>query len=633
MDVSVNTINGCKWRISEKFWAGILLLSLVCLTLSSCGGGGGSSASPNITPESSSETPSRNSSYNFANQPALKTIKADRAWAKIRQKYGANTAAGSGYTLGAIDSGIDSGHSYFAGKKIDEVFLLDATDEDGSTLSHGTAVASTMVGSPNDLQQGARGVAWGADITMFAIPVGSRPNPKRFTPVSLSYLSQWNQLTNWPKVVNDAVTWSNNGRSLDFVNVSLGFHGMIDLYSEADLTANFNNVINAIKQSGSNNKTVFVWSAGNGHGQPCDPSEFPNSHRHLCTNGRVNAVSPNVQAGLPARFPELKANLIAVVAVDGSGNIASFSNRCGIAMDSCIAAPGTNINVAYFGPDIEQNPVRGTTTGNGTSFAAPLVTGGLGIMKHYFRNQLSNTALVTRLYATANKSGIYANKQIYGQGLMDHNAAVSPVGSTTLRVGNQVKDSVISLDSTWLNLSSAFGDSLTQSFSNQEIVAFDQLGAPFWYSLGATTRTLNRPSIQSRLKQFMKSTYSNGREFGVFRPALGTLSTRQFKPNSDRLSIGFMDTPDFLDDGGHLALLGQAIALNRPISDESAFSLFSTEGGWSKTKSAGMEFASRPFKSPIPFRMGIVAERESLLRSSASGAFGRMSGNSAFIGL
>ena len=120
-------------------------------------------------------------------------------------------------------------------------------------------------------------------------------------------------------------------------------------------------------------------------------------------------MSPVVMAGLPARFPELRENLIAVVSVDGDENIAIDSNRCGIAADWCIAAPGDGIRAAYFGP-FQGRIIRSSTIVHGTSYAAPMVTGGLAVMKHFFRNQLSNTALVERLYATAKKTGKHANR-------------------------------------------------------------------------------------------------------------------------------------------------------------------------------------------------------------------------------
>ena len=582
----------------------------------------------------------------FTNLWGLKEINAHYAWAKLELKHGKGTAPGDGITLGAVDTGIDQDHPAFVGKTVTEEFitvlLRRAKEEDGSRRSHGTAVASIMVANPSQSfitrTTGTRGVAWGADIAMFAVPTGSGAG--NFVPIRLSEMKIWDHLLGWPAIIKAVTGWSNSGRSLDFVNVSLGFSSIIDMYTKAELTTNFSTTINALKQSGSSSKTVFVWSAGNGHGASCDKSDFFMGYKDLCVEQiddqgmvtwKVNAVSASVLSGLPVRFPELKEVLIAVVAVDSNGDIASFSNRCGIAWESCIAAPGKDIRAAYFGPDQGQD-IRRSMSYNGTSVASPMVTGGLAVMKHFFRSQLSNAALVKRLYATANKSGKYADQAIYGQGLMDLDKAVSPIKFTTLALGNRVGDGGISLSSTSLNLGAAFGDGLTQSFANQEIVAFDQLGAPFWYSLGSLAGTRSGPSIQSQLTKFISST-ENDREFGIFRPTLGALPTEHSTLNSDRLSLGLMDTPDLVDDGGHLSLLGGAVALNRSVSDKMGFSLFSSEGNGDQARVAGMEFVSRPSKRNIAFRSGVVAERQSLLRSSAAGAFGRMSGNSVFAGL
>ena len=114
-------------------------------------------------------------------------------------------------------------------------------------------------------------------------------------------------------------------------------------------------------------------------------------------------------------------------------------------------------------------------------------------MKHFFRGQLSNTALVERLYATANKSELYNDKSIYGQGLMDLDAAVSPVGITYVALGNRVNNGEkVSVDDTSLVLGTAFGDGLYQALAGQQIAAFDQLGAPFWYSLDEFARARSR---------------------------------------------------------------------------------------------------------------------------------------------
>ena len=49
----------------------------------------------------------------------------------------------------------------------------------------------------------------------------------------------------------------------------------------------------------------------------------------------------------------------------------------------------------------------------------------------HFEGQLGSQEIVSRLFATANKNGVYADKAIYGQGLMDLNAATEPVGQVS----------------------------------------------------------------------------------------------------------------------------------------------------------------------------------------------------------
>ena len=620
--------------MSMKGIGSLLIFSV--LVLNGCGGGGGAASTPAsidcaptvegcLTPaEYRERIENLQKNYTnraeFTNQWGLATINADTAWAKLQLKHGLDTAPGSGITLGAIDSGIDQGHPVFKDKRIHEQFLDGARDEDGSQGSHGTAVASVMVARPpSDSSQFALGVAWGADIAMFALPLGTAPSI--YTPIRPDEIDD----DRWANIINTVIGWSDRGRSLDFVNASVGHQGIIDLYSKSNLDLYFKDTVNAIAQRGSSSKTVFVFAAGNSHVYPCREDDFMPEHKDLCDGGSVNAKSVSLVAGLPARFPELRGNLVAVVAIVEHGIIAPDSNRCGIAADWCIAAPGYGINVAFSRQQ--------STIVSGTSFAAPMVTGGLAVMKHFFRDQLSNTALVERLYATANKSELYDDKSIYGQGLMDLDAAVSPVGFTYAALGDRVNNGQkVSMDGTSLVLGTAFGDGLSQAFAGQQIAAFDQLGAPFWYSLDEFARTRSSPSIQSRLAKFMSST-KNDHEFGIFRPALGALPAEHSASNSNRLSLGLMDTPALVNDGGHLSLLGRAVALNRSVSDKSTFRLYSTEGNGDQARVAGMEFVSRTPGKPIAFRSGVVAERKSVLRSAAAGAFGRMSGNSVFVGL
>ena len=564
----------------------------------------------------------------FRNQPALNTINANSAWAKIQLKYGTGVNPGSGVTVGLIDSGIDTRHPMFAGKTVFEHHFSGTPEETGETeSSHGTAVASIIAASPRAstiAQGGSRGVAWGAEIAMFAVPTSSGGGD--YDPIDLPEIRSTD--ATWAARVNYVANWRN--RTLDFVNISLGFQGIIDQYSASSLRNNFRNTINALAQSGSSNKTVFIWSAGNGYGRDCDVADFSGSS-NICVNGKVNAKSPQVLAGLPARIPELRANNVAVVAVDQSGDIASFSNRCGIAANWCIAAPGVGINAAYFGPK-DGDPIKGLATYSGTSIAAPMVTGGLALMKHLFRSQLSNTALVSRLYATANKSGRYANSLVYGQGLLDLDAATSPVEFTNIQTGSQVGSTGFSLQRSNLNLGTAFGDAIGDSLAGQEIVAFDALGAPFWYDFQHLTPTDSGPSLSQRLNSFMNSIHYHNPS-GVSQPTLAALPDNSVVRNSAKTNLSFIDGPGLTDEGGHLSLAGGALMMNRAVSDQFEFGYFTSEPVRLNSPVSGMEIVFHNSSLPFTLRSGLVSEQETLLGSSGSGAFGSMAGRSAFFGV
>ena len=579
----------------------------------------------------------------FKNQWGLTAIRADRAYAQLELEHGAGTEPGAGQTVGVIDTGIDTGHPMFAGKRVTEHFFSGATDETGDEVSHGTAVASVIVGLPSAAftarVNAGRGVARGADVAMFALRAGSGGGD--YIPISLADLNGVDD--RWASRINHVAAWSSGGRSIDFVNVSVGFTGIVEQYSAQNLRNNFGDVIAALAQAGAADKTVFVWAAGNAHGDPCDGADFT-GNPDLCVdvngNRQVNAKSPEILAGLPARISELRGHSIAAVAVapdsdgDGDYEIASFSNRCGIAARWCIAAPGVRVRVAYFGPDPDDNSpgVRGAYTANGTSFAAPMVTGGLVAMKHYFRSQLSNTVLVARLLATANKQGIYSNSSIYGRGLMDLAAATTPVGVTSVALGTRVSGPGSSLAETRVEPGGALGNGLARALSGREIAAFDTLGAPFWFRLDDLAGDSPDPSMRARLRSFMAPRRA-GAESGVLQPGMAALTGGDGGAGAGGLRLGVLQAPVLGSDGGHISLAGQALTLGTVGQGALGVAAFSTEGMDGQAPASGATLSWQPPGSPLGLRGGLVAERETLLGSTSSGAFGRVSGSSAFAGV
>ena len=304
------------------------------------------------------------------------------------------------------------------------------------------------------------------------------------------------------KLPEDGGVWAwHSSRGIDFLNLSLGVTGIIENYSEEVLREHFEPTVAAIAQEGSEDKIILVWAAGNSNGVKCD---IPISQ---CVDGAVEASSVDLLQGLASRFPELRANTVGVVAVrPEDGLIADFSNRCGIAADFCLAVPGQHVQVACFGPGPEGEPgFRASIPLSGTSFAAPMVTGGLALMKQYFRSQVSNTDLLARLLETADRSGPYADASIYGRGLLDLGAATSPVDEPVVALGNRVNGPSAALHRTSLQAGPAFGDAFAASLAHRELAAFDRLGAPFWYDAGNFTAAASEPSLSARLRDFQRT--------------------------------------------------------------------------------------------------------------------------------
>ena len=553
---------------------------------------------------------------NFQTQWGLATINASLAYGHVELLKGASAAPGAGVTIGFIDTGIDDQHPVFAGKTITERLLSGASQETGDRVSHGTAVASIAAGGRIGGSDAAHGVAWGADIAMFAISAGTGNNV--YNPISLASLLALD--SGWAARFGTVLGWRSGSRKVDILNLSVGYSGLIDIYSEADLRANLGTVIAAIAQAGSTDKTIFVWSAGNANGDDCQPN-----HAN-CVNRKLNAVSVNILAGLVARIAELQGHSVAVAALNSGGAIASISNRCGIAAAYCIAAPGEDMTLAYFGPDSMGDPIRGYRTSRGTSYAAPMVAGGLAVMRQLFRDQLSNPELLSRLFATADKTGIYATGSIYGQGKMDLGAATSPVGVLDVPIlFGTTTAAHASLNSTGLRLGAAFGDGLAEALDGGEFMALDDFGAPFWYGLGNFAATTDGPSMAARLRSFLGPRTSAGWPSGAVGAGSGP------GPGTLGMSAGVLRMPTAAGNG-HLALAEGAVMVSAFERGGLSATAFTTGPLRPFMPATGAVLGWRPERLPVGFTAGWIDERETLLGSFGQGAFGGLSAGTAFVG-
>ena len=108
--------------------------------------------------------------------------------------------------------------------------------------------------------------------------------------------------------------------------------------------------------------------------------------------------------------------------------------------------------------------------------AAPHVSGALAALKSLFPN-LSYQDSRDRILFTADDSGIYADETIYGQGLLDLDAASRPVGGTGFALGTYDAGAVVSTAGASVNLPSG---AISRYLAGRNVLILDNYQrAPF----------------------------------------------------------------------------------------------------------------------------------------------------------
>ncbi len=138
----------------------------------------------------------------------------------------------------------------------------------------------------------------------------------------------------------------------------------------------------------------------------------------------------------PARHAKdgwANGQIIAVGAVDANNVIASFSNRAGDTMNYYLVAPGVSIYSTYTTLNRRTKKyVAGYATGSGTSMATPYVTGAVALIKSGW-TYLDAPTIANILFTSAMDLGVAGTDPVYGRGLLDLQAALSPLGGLSIQ--------------------------------------------------------------------------------------------------------------------------------------------------------------------------------------------------------
>jgi len=525
-------------------------LALVLVTLISCGGGGGggSNNTPVVsqTPTPPSTPPSLSFDelkeqyegyYEYQSQWGLNMVNASSAYAR--------GATGAGITIGITDSGLDNSHIEISATRLSANSALSYSNYTPNTRQkrHGTMVASVAAGKQDKTDiTPMHGVAFEADVLFVAIQL-AEPDPD-YDPVDIGDDDGSGNVSGAPDFTGIDNFFSQlfeiyNDYDVDIVNNSYGYSGNINDYTEAQVRYAFPNTIAEMSQAGTpdSEKTIYVWAAGNAGGY---------------ADQGVDYSSPELLPGMAHYIPEIQGHSIAVVSLDENGQISDFSSRCGVAQDYCIAAPGGRITAAYptstsdtgiyigntnddnYNNCITDNSCYAVTSG--TSFAAPFVSGGLAVIADHFEGQLGSQEIVSRLFATANKKGVYADKAIYGQGLMDLDAATEPVGQVSAMMSLSLSGPMAPAIFSNIQLTSpSFGDAITNGIGNHSVIFFDALDAPFRRSLSSLVsdyrnQIINMDGFRSIQNPISQRVITNESEFEIGGLSIENLSGELVTP-------------------------------------------------------------------------------------------------------
>lgn len=362
---------------------------------------------------------------------------------------------GKGVTLGLIDNPILTSHVQFAGKTVlqDGPTALEADSSSFKDGFHGTAVASVMVGNGQDGQM--TGFAPGANLFAGGLYYTQPLN--------------WSQLATY---MNDAAS-----HKVLAINNSWGLSG--STVANTDYTSLFSapdaqSYLTALQNYAKSGVIVFA------------------------VQNDYTATSVNAMAGLPKAYPSLQGSWIAVInaiptisfAANGDSTITGatrISAPCAEAAQYCIAANG-QVKVA----DYTANSAYGA--GMGASFAAPQVTGALGLLAEAFPT-LTPQQLRDRLLATAydgffTPTGsvtfapgvVHGYNSEFGMGFLDLKAALLPIGQTSVPTASGQQ---IAVGQAAIVTSAASGNAVAKALAPAHVIALDSLAGSF--TIPATT--------------------------------------------------------------------------------------------------------------------------------------------------
>ena len=472
-------------------------------------------------------------------------------------------------TLGAIyDSGIDLGHIDVGGIRLDLSHSYVGNPTDLSELEgergHGTHVYGIAGATRNGV--GIHGVAPDAEFMIFKVAEGSS--------LSNNFADALRRVTaGGASAMNNS--WGPELTISDFPSIDA-----ILAVLSPDLVEQLRNAAQA--------GVSVIFATGN--------------------EGRRDT---QFWGGLPIALPELDGTWLAVTALDDASDLPSAklwseANRCGSAMNWCLAAPGTNITSLRVG--------GGTIADTGTSMAAPHVMGAVLVLKSQFP-ELTAPEVHQVLFDTAVDLGDPGVDPVFGQGALNLGEAMTPQGQLVVELGPQVDQSTAPLSSSWIAESAITGGVLAAAMSDQRVLVTDGYDRGYFASLGPMVAT-GSFSVSPDMQAGLASAFAPPRDPDLDLPKTDyDIRLNAFGPSHDVTRIAHADPV--------MALVSQTagtgFSLQAPIGKATlSMASATTTDGSAISLGAGLPFGH---DRTITVSVGHAQETDSLLGAKAYGAF------------
>ena len=390
-----------------------VLACAVALTLSACGGGGGGgNVRPDPPPAAPPPTPPVVGTPNPAYSRHLALTNAPAAHAA--------GLTGRGVVVAVVDTGINRNHPALQGRVTHNLNYVSSPPNNlavDDVAGHGTAVSLTLAGTPFGAWPG--GVAPGATLISARLVGDARPPDD-----GSGQGNQVNGALGLAPLHQDLIA-----RGARIMNNSWGGLYWTNPAATAPIAQEYRPFI-------MGNGGLVVFATGNS--SFADPSSM----------GALPS-QPGPNGSRPAADLERGWLVAAALDTNNPTRLAEYSNACGVAMNYCLAAPGSVVT-----PGTNDSPLAPTYWNwSGTSLSTPLVAGAAALVWEafpYFNNDLVRQTLL----GTANDLGAPGVDAVFGYGALDIGRAVQ--GPAQFNWGNVTAEFNTST-STWSNAISGNG--------------------------------------------------------------------------------------------------------------------------------------------------------------------------------